>query len=35
MRLVARLTRRWVQFGLFGHVVFCILVAAIRQTLNR
>jgi len=32
--LVIRYTRRWVQYGIIGHAVVCILIAAVEQTLK-
>lgn len=32
--LVIRYTRRWLQYGIIGHAVLCILIAAIEQTLK-
>ena len=32
--LVIRYTGRWLQYGIIGHAVLCILIAAIEQTLK-
>lgn len=32
--LVIRYTRRWLQYGIIGHAVVCIFIAAIEQTLK-
>ncbi len=32
--LVIRYTGRWLQYGIIGHAVVCILIAAIEQTLK-
>lgn len=32
--LVIRYTRRWLQYGIIGHAVVCIFIAALQQTLK-
>jgi hypothetical protein len=32
--LIVRYTRRWLQYGIIGHAVLCILAAAVLQTIR-
>jgi hypothetical protein len=34
-RLVIRLTRHWIHYGIFAHTVICTLIAAIEGLMGR
>ena len=33
--LVVRFTRHWIHYGLLGHTVLCIVIAAVKGLLDR